>query len=149
MSGIWDRQSTIVQDLNDSQDPKNTLFCRENAFVAIYTLFQTTNVPFLPVYGGGLPKGDNVTFFYRFFLYRGFPQGKKYPKKDKPGGATHSKHPINIKLKIHSFIFWRQLTHLPRFTSLLPLEQVRSGQSSHLLSGSVVQHLELFAESNL
>ena len=49
MCGIWDWQSTIVGDLNDSQDPKHTLFCRENAFVAIYALFQTTNVPFLPV----------------------------------------------------------------------------------------------------
>ena len=43
MCGIWDWQSTIVKDLNDSQDPKHTLFCRENAFVAIYALFQTTN----------------------------------------------------------------------------------------------------------
>ena len=49
MCGIWDWQSTIVKDLNDSQDPKITLFCCENAFVAIYVLFQTTNVPFLPV----------------------------------------------------------------------------------------------------
>ena len=28
MCGIWDWQSTIVKDLNDSQDPKHTLFCR-------------------------------------------------------------------------------------------------------------------------
>ena len=48
MCGIWDWQSTIVEDLNDSQDPKLTLFCRENAFIAIYALFGTTNVPFLP-----------------------------------------------------------------------------------------------------
>ena len=34
----------IVNDLHDSQDPKHTLFCRKNAFVAIYSLFQTTNV---------------------------------------------------------------------------------------------------------
>ena len=40
MCGIWDWQSTIVKDLNDSQDPKHTLFCRETAFVAIYALFQ-------------------------------------------------------------------------------------------------------------
>ena len=73
MCGIWDWQSTIVGDLNDSQDPKHTLFCRENAFVAIYALFQTTNVPFLPVYGGGSPKGDNVTFF-TVFLYQGSPK---------------------------------------------------------------------------
>ena len=29
MCGIWDWQSTIVKDLNDSQDPKHTLFCRD------------------------------------------------------------------------------------------------------------------------
>ena len=50
MCGIWDWQSTIVKDLNDSQDPKHTLFCREIVFVAIYALFQTTNVRFLPVF---------------------------------------------------------------------------------------------------
>ena len=32
------RNNTILEDLNDSQDPKHTLFCRENAFVAIYAL---------------------------------------------------------------------------------------------------------------
>ena len=32
-------KSRIVKDLNDSRDPKHTLFCRENAFVAIYALF--------------------------------------------------------------------------------------------------------------
>ena len=40
MCGIWDWQSMIVKDLNDSQDSKHTLFCRENAFVAIYMLFR-------------------------------------------------------------------------------------------------------------
>ena len=39
MCGIWEWQSTIVKDLNDSQDPKHTLFCRENSFVAIYAFF--------------------------------------------------------------------------------------------------------------
>ena len=39
MCGIWDWQSTIVKDLNDSQDPKHTLFCRKNAFVSIYAFF--------------------------------------------------------------------------------------------------------------
>ena len=66
MCGIWDWQSTIVKDLNDSQHPKHTLICRENAFVAIYALFQTTNVRFLPVQGGGSPKADIVHFFDRF-----------------------------------------------------------------------------------
>ena len=59
-----------MNHLNDSQDPKHKLFCRANAFVAIYALLQTTNVPFLPVWGGeggGLPKEDNVTFFTHFF----------------------------------------------------------------------------------
>ena len=45
MCGIWDWQSTIVKDLNDSQDPKNTLLCRENAFVAIYALFSDNKCP--------------------------------------------------------------------------------------------------------
>ena len=48
MCGIWDWQSRIVMDLNDSQDPKHTLFCRENAFVAIYALFSDNK--FLPFY---------------------------------------------------------------------------------------------------
>ena len=29
MCGIWDWQSTTVKVLNDSQDPKHTLFCRD------------------------------------------------------------------------------------------------------------------------
>ena len=71
--GIWDWQSTIVEDLNDSQDPKHTLFCRENAFVAIYALFSDNKCPLFTRLGrGGSPKGDNVTFFYRFF-YIGAP----------------------------------------------------------------------------
>ena len=69
MCGIWDWQSTIVKDLNDSQDPKYTLFCRENAFVAIYALFQTTNVRFLPIAQSG-----HCVLFLQFFLYDGFPK---------------------------------------------------------------------------
>ena len=58
MCGIWDWQSTIVKDLNDSPDPKHTLICRENAFVAIYALFSDNKCPlFLP-----------------FFLHDGFPK---------------------------------------------------------------------------
>ena len=49
MCRIWDWQSTIVKDLNDNPDPKHTRFCRKNAFVTIYTFFQTTHVPFWPV----------------------------------------------------------------------------------------------------
>ena len=37
--GILELDSTIAKDLNDSEDPKHTLFCREIAFVAIYALF--------------------------------------------------------------------------------------------------------------
>ena len=44
MCGIWDWQSTIVKDLNDSQDPKHKLFCREIVFVTRF--FQTRNVRF-------------------------------------------------------------------------------------------------------
>ena len=53
MCGIWDCQSTIVKDLNDSQDPKHTLFCRENPFVAICALFRQQMSPFYPIRGGG------------------------------------------------------------------------------------------------
>ena len=67
MCRICDWQSTIVKDLNDSQDPKHTLYCRKNAFVAIYTLFQTTNVPFLPVQGGGGAERGQCHLFLPFF----------------------------------------------------------------------------------
>ena len=66
MCGIWDWQSTIVKDLNDSQDPKHTLFCRENAFVAIYALFSDNKCPLFTRLGGGSPKADIVHFFDRF-----------------------------------------------------------------------------------
>ena len=66
MCGIWDWQSTIVKDLNDSQDPKHTLFCREIVFVAIYALFSDNKCPLFTRLGGGSPKADIVRFFYRF-----------------------------------------------------------------------------------
>ena len=67
MCGIWDWQSTIVKDLNDSQDPKHTLICRENAFVAIYALFSDNKCPlFTRLWGGGSPKADIVHFFDLF-----------------------------------------------------------------------------------
>ena len=56
----------IVKDLNDSQDPKHTLFCRENTFVAIYALFSDKKCPLFTRLGGGSPKADIVCFFYRF-----------------------------------------------------------------------------------
>ena len=67
MCGIWDWQSTIVKDLNDSQDPKHTLFCRKIVFVAIFALFSDNKYPlFTRLGGGGLPKADIVRFLYRF-----------------------------------------------------------------------------------
>ena len=38
--GIWGLDPSIARDLIDSEDPKQTLFCREIAFVAIYALFR-------------------------------------------------------------------------------------------------------------
>ena len=73
MCGIWDWQSTIVKDLNDSQDPKHTLFCRENAFVAIYALFSDKKCPLFTRLGGGRPK-RTLSAFLPFFLYDGFPK---------------------------------------------------------------------------
>ena len=61
MCGIWDWQSTIVKDLNDSQDPKHTLFRRENAFVAIYTLFSDKKCPLFTVFLiGRLPLQEMI-----------------------------------------------------------------------------------------
>ena len=71
MCGIWDWQSTIVKDLNDSQDPKHTLFCREIVFVAIYALFSDNKCPlFTRLEGGGdgSPNADIVRFFTVFLL---------------------------------------------------------------------------------
>ena len=73
MCGIWDWQSTIVEDLNDSQDPKHTLFCRENAFVAIYALFSDNKCPLFTRLGGGFAERGQCHLFLPFFLYQGFP----------------------------------------------------------------------------
>ena len=68
MCGIWDWQSTIVKDLNDSQDPKHTLFCRKIVFVAIYAFFSDNKCPlFTRLGGGGSPKADNVCFLTVFY----------------------------------------------------------------------------------
>ena len=66
MCGIWDWQSTIVKDFNDSQDPKHMLFCRQNAFVVIYALFSDNKCPlFTRLVGvGGRPKRTLSAFFY-------------------------------------------------------------------------------------
>ena len=68
MCGKWDWQSTIVEDLNDSQDPKHTLFCRENAFVTIYALFSDNKCPlFTRLGGGGFAKRGQCHLFLPFF----------------------------------------------------------------------------------
>ena len=68
MCGIRDWQSTIVKDLNNSQDPKHTLLCRENAFVAINALFSGNKCLLFSLLGGeGHPKRTLPTFFYRFW----------------------------------------------------------------------------------
>ena len=66
MCEIWDWQSTIVKDLNDSQDPKDTLFCREIVFVAIYALFSDKKCPLFTRLGGGVAQSGHCSLFYRF-----------------------------------------------------------------------------------
>ena len=67
MCRICDWYSTIVKDLNDSQDPKNTLFCRN------LRASSDNKCPlFTRLGGGGAPKGDNGTFF-TVFLISGLP----------------------------------------------------------------------------
>ena len=74
MCGIWDWQSTIVKDLNDSQDPKHTLICRENAFVAVYALFSDNKCPLFTRLGGegggggGRPKRTLSALFTDFLV---------------------------------------------------------------------------------
>ena len=66
MCGIWDWQSTIFKDLNDSQDPKHALFCREIVFVAIYALFSDNKCPFFTRLGGWVTQSGHCPLFYRF-----------------------------------------------------------------------------------
>ena len=69
MCGIWDWQSTIVKDLNDSQDPKYMLFCREIVSVAIYAIFSDNKCPlFTRLEGGGRPKRTLSAFFTVFLI---------------------------------------------------------------------------------
>ena len=62
-------------NLNDSQDPKHTLFCRKNAFVAFYAFFRKQMSPFYS-FGGGVAERGQCHLFYRF-LYRGSPKHGK------------------------------------------------------------------------
>ena len=70
MCGIWDWQSTIVKDLNDSQDPKHTLFRREIVFVAIYALFSDKKCPLFTRLEGGVAQSGHCLLFYRFSYMR-------------------------------------------------------------------------------
>ena len=74
MCGIWDGQSTKVEDLNDSQDPKHTLFCRKNAFVAIYAFFSDNKCPLFTRLGGGFTEMGQCHLFFTVFLLYGFPK---------------------------------------------------------------------------
>ena len=67
MCGIWDWQSTIEKDLNDSQDPKHTLFGRENKFVAINAFFSDKCPLFTRLGRGGCPKQTLSAFSTVFF----------------------------------------------------------------------------------
>ena len=60
MCGIWDWQSTIVKDLNDSQDPQNTLFCRD-----LRAFFRQQMSAFYP-FRGGVAQSGHCLLFYRF-----------------------------------------------------------------------------------
>ena len=71
MCGIWDWQSTIVKDLNDSQDPKHTLICRKNAFVAIFALFSDNKCALFARMGGGVAKRAQFDLFFTVLFYIG------------------------------------------------------------------------------
>ena len=51
-------------------DPKLTLFSRENALVAIYTLFSDNKCPLFARLGGGVAERGQCHLFYRFFYIR-------------------------------------------------------------------------------
>ena len=73
---MWDMGLAIhvVEDLNDSQDPKHKLFCRENAFVAIYALFSDNKCPlFTPLGGGGVAKRGQCPLIFTVFFISGLP----------------------------------------------------------------------------
>ena len=80
MYRIWVWQSTILKD--DSQDPKHTLFCCENAFVAIFALFSDNKcVLFLCLGrgGGGLAEKARCDPFLAGFCYI-FPKYRLFQK---------------------------------------------------------------------
>ena len=75
MCGIWDWQSMIVKDLNDSQDPQHICCFVAKTRLSRFTLsfFRWQMSPFYPFRGGGPPKGDNAPPFFTVFLLQGFP----------------------------------------------------------------------------
>ena len=69
MCRIWDWQSTIVKDLNDSQDHEHSLFCRENASVVIYAIFSDNQCALSTrLEGGGVAKRAQCDFCLHFFI---------------------------------------------------------------------------------
>ena len=65
MRGIWDWQDNpqYLKDLNDGRDPKHTLFCRENAFVAIHAFFSDNKCPIFTRLGGGVTQSGHCPLF--------------------------------------------------------------------------------------
>ena len=73
---VWDLGLAIhdSEGSHDSQDPKHTLFCRENAFVTIYALFSDNKCPLFTRLGEGVAQSGHCLLFLPFFLYDGFPK---------------------------------------------------------------------------
>ena len=76
MCGIWDWQSAIVKDLNNSQPRTQTYgvlsqkrICRD-----LRAFFRQRMYAFYPFKGGGSPNADIFCFLYRFFSHEGFPK---------------------------------------------------------------------------
>ena len=104
MCGIWDWQSTIVGDLNDSQDPKHTLFCRENAFVAIYAQMSNKCPLFTRLGGGGVCRKGTMSPFFTVFFYIGAPLSIDIHNHDVT--FTRSELSLEMKAKVQRIIRW-------------------------------------------
>ena len=68
MCRIWDWQPAIVKE-----HPKHTLFCHENAFVAIYALFFDNKCALFARLGGGVAERAQCDLFLPFFFIAGLP----------------------------------------------------------------------------
>ena len=75
MCGIWDWQSTIVKDLNDSQDPQTyTVLSRKRICRDLRAFFRQQMSAFYPFRGaGGVAQSGHCLLFLPSFLYDGFP----------------------------------------------------------------------------